>query len=101
LLPQLGYDFTCAPLPELVPCTEESNEHAGVDAEILVGTGPGGRVIERDVDAFLAGSPRLSATARVRAQEDRVGSTGSWFGNCGNGTWLPICVNRVRLKVPM
>ena len=35
----------------------------------LVGTGPGGRVIERDVDAFLAGTPRLSAAARVRAKE--------------------------------
>ena len=42
----------------------------GVDAEILVGTGPGGRVIERDVDAFIASTPRLSAAARVRAQKD-------------------------------
>ncbi len=43
---------------------------AGMDAEILVGTGPGGRVIERDVDAFLSGAPRLSATAKLRAQQD-------------------------------
>ena len=41
----------------------------GVDAETLVGTGPGGRVIERDIDAFLAGTPRLSATARIHAKE--------------------------------
>ncbi len=41
----------------------------GVDAETLVGTGPGGRVIERDIDAFLTGAPRLSATARISAKE--------------------------------
>lgn len=42
----------------------------GLDAEIIIGSGPGGRVIERDVEAFLAGRPSLSASARVRALED-------------------------------
>ena len=42
----------------------------GVDAETIVGSGPGGRVIERDIEAFLAGRPSLSASARVRAKED-------------------------------
>jgi pyruvate dehydrogenase E2 component (dihydrolipoamide acetyltransferase) len=42
----------------------------GVDAEIIVGSGPGGRVIERDVEAFLAGRPSLSASAQVRAREN-------------------------------
>ena len=41
----------------------------GIDPEILVGTGPGGRVIERDIEAFLAGRPRLSASARSKAME--------------------------------
>ena len=39
----------------------------GVDAETIVGSGPGGRVIERDVEAFLAGRPRLSVSARSKA----------------------------------
>jgi pyruvate dehydrogenase E2 component (dihydrolipoamide acetyltransferase) len=34
-----------------------------VNAEILAGSGPGGRVIERDVAAAAAGQPRLSAAA--------------------------------------
>jgi len=51
------------------PRARKKAMNLGVDAETLVGTGPGGRVIERDVDAFLAGTPRLSAAARVRAKE--------------------------------
>ena len=37
----------------------------GVDAACLAGTGPGGRVIERDVVAALAGRPALTAAARA------------------------------------
>ncbi|MBC8453931.1 2-oxo acid dehydrogenase subunit E2 [PVC group bacterium] len=37
---------------------------SGIDAEVLAGSGPGGRVIERDVEAVAAGQPRLSATAQ-------------------------------------
>ena len=51
------------------PRARKKAMNLGVDAETLVGTGPGGRVIERDIDAFLAGTPRLSATARIRAKE--------------------------------
>ena len=52
-----------------------------MDAEILVGTGPGGRVIERDVDAFLAGTPRLSATRPCACQQDglEAPARGSWI----------------------
>jgi pyruvate dehydrogenase E2 component (dihydrolipoamide acetyltransferase) len=39
----------------------------GVNAEILAGSGPGGRVIERDVQAAAAGQPHLSAAARAAA----------------------------------
>ena len=58
-----------APSAGISPRARKKAMHAGVDAEILVGTGPGGRVIERDVDAFLSGVPRLSAAARMRAQD--------------------------------
>jgi len=39
----------------------------GVNAEILAGSGPGGRVIERDVKAAAAGQPRFSAAAAEAA----------------------------------
>ena len=38
----------------------------GLDPESIQGSGPDGRVIERDVEAALSGRPRLSATARAR-----------------------------------
>jgi pyruvate dehydrogenase E2 component (dihydrolipoamide acetyltransferase) len=42
---------------------------SGIDPESLPGTGPGGRVIERDVQAALRGTPRLSASASALARE--------------------------------
>ena len=42
---------------------------SGIDPESIGGTGPGGRVIERDVEAAAAGRPRLSASAAASARE--------------------------------
>ena len=42
----------------------------GIDPETLEGTGPGGRVIERDVEAALSGRPRLTVSAVARAREE-------------------------------
>ena len=42
---------------------------SGIDPETIVGTGPGGRVIERDVESALARRPRLSASAAVSARK--------------------------------
>ena len=44
----------------------------GVNAGILAGSGPGGRVIERDVKAAAAGQPRLSAAAKDAAAQGLV-----------------------------
>ena len=41
---------------------------SGIDPEGIQGTGPGGRVIERDVEAVIEGRPRLSASALAAAQ---------------------------------
>tara|TARA_B100001094_G_scaffold130037_2_gene125919 strand:+ start:2840 stop:4198 length:1359 start_codon:yes stop_codon:yes gene_type:complete len=41
----------------------------GFDPDPILGTGPGGRVIERDVQAALEGTPRLSASASALARE--------------------------------
>jgi len=42
---------------------------SGIDPETIQGTGPGGRVIERDVEAAASGRPRLSASAAASARE--------------------------------
>ncbi len=42
---------------------------SGIDPESIQGTGPGGRVIERDVEAAITGRPRLSASAVASARE--------------------------------
>ena len=42
---------------------------SGIDPDSLLGTGPGGRVIERDVQGALEGTPRLSASASALARE--------------------------------
>ena len=41
---------------------------SGIDPEGIQGSGPGGRVIERDVEAVVEGRPRLSASALAAAQ---------------------------------
>ena len=41
----------------------------GLDSETLEGTGPNGRVIERDVEAVISGRPRLSASAISKARD--------------------------------
>ena len=42
---------------------------SGIDPESIQGTGPGGRVIERDVEVAVAGRPRLSVSAAAAARE--------------------------------
>ena len=41
----------------------------GLDPETLEGSGPNGRVIERDVEAVISGRPRLSASAVGKARQ--------------------------------
>ena len=41
----------------------------GLDPETLKGSGPNGRVIERDVEAVISGRPRLSASAVSKARD--------------------------------
>jgi len=65
----------------------------GIDAESLPGSGPEGRVIERDVEAVISGRPRLSATARARSLSEDLESP-------GRGTGLAGMVRSQDLKVP-
>jgi pyruvate dehydrogenase E2 component (dihydrolipoamide acetyltransferase) len=49
------------------PLARKLAERAGVDLRTVPGTGPGGRIIQRDVDAFLAGRPAAPAGAPAAA----------------------------------
>lgn len=56
---------------------------AGVNAAVLAGSGPGGRVIERDVEAAAAGQPRLSAAAREAAAAGQLSAPAQGSGPGG------------------
>jgi len=87
-----------APVPEPVPATTEVAAPAphdggavsprarglaasrGIAAEALAGSGPQGRVIERDVQAAIAAGPGLTAGARAQAEGFVPGATGTGIG---------------------
>ena len=52
----------------------------GIDAGLLAGTGPEGRVIERDVQAAIAAGPGLTPGARATAEGFVPGAPGSGIG---------------------
>lgn len=51
------------------PRARKAAASSGVDASALTGSGPGGRVIERDVKAAAAAGPRLTAAARAAVSQ--------------------------------
>ena len=55
----------------------------GLDPETIQGSGPEGRVIERDIEATLAGRPRLSATARSRSLSEDLEAPARGSGLAG------------------
>lgn len=55
----------------------------GLDPETIQGSGPEGRVIERDIEATLAGRPRLSATARLRSLSEDLEAPARGSGLAG------------------
>ena len=70
----------------------------GVDAAQLAGSGPGGRVIERDVQAAVAGSPRLSAAAKSAGAPH--GATGTGLGGMVLSSDKPVALARPAPRTP-
>jgi pyruvate dehydrogenase E2 component (dihydrolipoamide acetyltransferase) len=58
---------TPSPSAGVSPRARKAAASAGIDLSALGGSGPGGRVVERDVQAAAATAPRLSAAARTAA----------------------------------
>lgn len=75
------------------PLARKLAEGAGVDIATVVGSGPGGRVVRRDIENVKAGSPvttsALQDTAPVPA---RIPETQS-----GNGTFTPLSKMRATI----
>lgn len=55
--------------PPISPRARHLAERKGVDASRLAGSGPGGRIIERDVQAALAAQPKLTPVAKAMVAE--------------------------------
>ncbi|MCS6826904.1 MAG: 2-oxo acid dehydrogenase subunit E2 [Caldilinea sp.] len=55
--------------PPISPRARRLAERKGVDAAALTGSGPGGRIIERDVQAAVAAQPKLTPVAKAMVAE--------------------------------
>jgi pyruvate dehydrogenase E2 component (dihydrolipoamide acetyltransferase) len=65
------------------PRARQSASAKGVDPAALAGSGPGGRVIERDVLAAAAALPRMSATANAAARASGLAAPAQGSGPGG------------------
>jgi len=83
----LGATAGAAPGAAVSPRARALASAQGLDASALVGTGPGGRVIERDVASAVAGRPPLTAAAmaavRAGAAAPLVGAGSALGGRAG------------------
>lgn len=56
----------------------------GVDYKILIGTGPYGRIIERDVEAYIASKPKMTPLAKEVAKQEGLPSVEAGSGLGGS-----------------
>lgn len=68
------------------PRARQLAEKTGVDVQSVVGSGPKGRVIERDVQAAAAEAPRLTPLAKQVAAAEGITPTQSGSGLAGSVT---------------
>ena len=63
--PVVQFTPPSGPAAGISPRARRAAQASGLDAALLSGSGPGGRIIERDVLAAQASAPHLSAAARA------------------------------------
>ncbi len=68
------------------PRARKLAQRKGLDTAPLAGTGPGGRVIERDVEAALASMPKLTPVAKAMVESGEFEAAGSGTGPGGRVT---------------
>jgi pyruvate dehydrogenase E2 component (dihydrolipoamide acetyltransferase) len=54
------------------PRARKTAREKGIDLALVTGTGPGGRIVERDVVAAIGAAPKVTPVARRLAEEMRV-----------------------------
>ncbi len=57
---------------KISPRAKKLSQKEGVPYETIVGTGPEGRVIERDIQAYLASKPKMTPLAKEVAKKENV-----------------------------
>ena len=68
------------------PRARKLAQRKGLDTAPLAGSGPGGRVIERDVEAALASMPKLTPVAKAMVESGEFEAAGSGTGPGGRVT---------------
>lgn len=79
------------------PLARRLAREAGLTVEDIVGTGPGGRIIRRDVEAAVAGTPEPASTTKAASSSRPAAVVGS-----GTGTTSPytdISHSRIRRAI--
>ena len=66
---------TSAPVPA-APATRRLARELGVDLQVVKGSGPGGRITQEDVQAYVRGKLQQLAVAQTKAPASRVMSAG-------------------------
>ena len=75
-------------------------ERKGIDPSVLAGTGPGGRVIERDVQAAIAAQPKLTPVAKAMVAEGGYSVPGQGSGLGGRVTSKDLVKSETGGQVP-
>ena len=75
-------------------------ERKGIDPATLAGTGPGGRVIERDVQAAVAAQPKLTPVAKAMMAEGGYSVPGAGSGPGGRVTSKDLVKSEATSQAP-
>ena len=75
-------------------------ERKGIDPATLAGTGPGGRVIERDVQAAVAAQPKLTPVAKAMMAEGGYSVPGQGSGPGGRVTSKDLVKSEAASQAP-
>lgn len=82
---------------KISPRAKKLAAKSGVDYKILIGTGPYGRIIERDVEAYMASKPKMTPLAKEVAKQEKLPAveSGSGLGGAVKASDLQATANPV------
>ena len=83
IAPTVAPEATSSGKRSASPRARAAATRAGIDVSTIQGTGPGGRIVERDVEAAAAAQPHLSVSARDAALAGSAHADGPGSGPGG------------------